>query len=151
MPSARGEAPPCAPNANALWARVREYVADKPARRAMISSLRALEFDGSRAVLGCPVRAIETARSQSRALGELLQAALDRPVQVQIREIPDDAAPHPAHADAGEARAGESRGGGGAMDAAAALRDHPLVRRAADLFSARIREVVPSPDAADAR
>lgn len=117
----------------------------------MISSLRALEFDGSRAVLGCPARAIETVRSQARALGELLQAALDRPVQVQIREIPDDAAPPPAHADPVEAGAGEPRGGGGGIDAAALLREHPLVRRAADLFSARIREVIPSPDAADAR
>jgi hypothetical protein len=88
-------------------------------------------------------------------LAELLQVVLERPVQVTIRafeeaEAPEGDATEQAALSAVPARtSAPSRSGPGVVrvgpdpELVAAVQDHPLVRRAADLFSARIREVRP--------
>jgi hypothetical protein len=128
-----------------LWTKVRDFVADKSSKRAMISQLSALEYDGNKAVLGCPPLAASMMQSQTRALGELLQAVLGRPVQVQVRAVENMAPPVPMPAAAPPA--GATVPGGSPGRAAAPppippeVRDHPLVRKAIDLFGARITGV----------
>ncbi len=121
----------------------------------MVSQLTALEFDGLRAVLGCPEFALEATRAQQRALAELVQGALQRPVQVHIQGLAgsgagagsggmggvDPAAPAAARTGGSGPMNRFAGGGGGEAPSAAALRSHPLVQKAIDLFSARVVEV----------
>jgi hypothetical protein len=114
----------------------------------MVSQLSALEYDGVRAVLGCPPRAAAVMNSQARALGELLQTVLGKPVQVQIREMegaieaPPVLPTPPLAVAPGTVPAGSTPGRSvGPVTVPNEIRDHPLIKRAVELFGARITGV----------
>lgn len=140
---------------------MRAFVADKPGKQAMISRLQPLEFDGSRAVIGCAPAALTAISGQSRALADLIHAVLGRPVQVTITQTDRVATPpaaplttpqtsprthfsSPAATTPGPeehpgASIGPSRAPArGPVEAPPEVRDHPLVRQAEAIFGARI-------------
>lgn len=135
-----------------VWAAVREAAAGKAAVRAIIDRLTLLELDSTRALVGCPATFVAIAQSKSAAVAECFAVALGRTPNVQVRAI-EPSADYPATPQ----RPGESPPSSTApprpISAAeraglgSPLRDHPLVRTAAELFSAKIIEVTDEPPA----
>lgn len=94
-------------SAEVVWQRVQAAAAGSAAKRALVAQVQLLTLDAGRVVLGTSAVAHSMVSGQQRLLADLLQQALGRAVQVQIK---------PAEAPAGGGGAGQvGAGRGGAM------------------------------------
>lgn len=127
---------------------MRALAAEKPTRRAIIDRLTLIEYDGARAVIGCAPAFVQTSQSYAGVIAEVFAAATGRTPAVQVRAVEGLA---PASTPTAAPEAGTASAATRAPSAAeraglgSPLRDHPLVRTAAELFSARIVEVSEQP------
>lgn len=143
------------PDVAELWERVLAAAGSGP-KAALAGRARLVELSGATAVLAVAPGHVDTVRYGAKALGELIQQVLGRPVVVQVKPAADGAVAPPAASPPRAASATGSAGAGASASVApvtpprgaaapagpAALRDHPLVRTAHDLFpGARVIEV----------
>ena len=139
-----------------VWAAVRDAAAGKAAVRAIIDRLTLLELDSTRAVVGCSATFVAIAQSKSAAVADCFAVALGRTPNIQVRAVEPtagdlDAPDRPGDSTAPTTPAPRTISAAERAGLGSPLRDHPLVRTAAELFSAKIVEVIDEPPAERAR
>jgi hypothetical protein len=114
----------------AVWSRMLELVAANPSVAPIVEPLRLEKIEGNVAVVIAPTTtALGAARTRRGAIEEGLSKALGRTIRLELRAA--EAAPDSASAPAS------------AVDTAARAQamNNPLVRRAVELFDARVVDV----------
>ena len=139
-----------------VWAAVRDAAAGKAAVRAIIDRLTLLELDSTRAVVGCSATFVAIAQSKSAAVGSMARTWMlgvrPRATAKKSATAGDlDAPEHPGGSTAPTTPAPRTISAAERAGLGSPLRDHPLVRTAAELFSAKIVEVIDEPPAERAR
>lgn len=114
-----------------MWRRVREATAGQQSVASAIESLRLIAVEGSLATVIAPdADSFAAAKARRSAIESALTAAAGRSMRAEIRLVEGE----------GEVRRASAVVAQGAPDTDEAM-NHPIVRRAMELFGARVIEV----------
>ncbi|MBL8989980.1 MAG: hypothetical protein JNJ48_00205 [Phycisphaerae bacterium] len=126
-------------DAAALWAAVEARGRERGSLRPLLEQMKIESWIDDRVIVLVGPRVLGLAQRSAEALTELFSGAAGRPVTLDLRPGVD--APPPAESPAAQRSAGAANSAA-AADAAAA-REHPVVKKAVELFGAKIVRVSP--------